>query len=143
MPANGFNVGRDHVLDINTSRGILRQAIRTGFMLKQLTDSLESKAADGVNRFAELPAGWEGSFDFDRGSSELDDYFAAAETDYYGGLGQDAITITETVTEVNGSLSQYRLTGVALKYDDGGEKGGAKLVKQKVSFKASRRLKVA
>lgn len=143
MPANGLNVGRDQVVDINTSRGTLRQAIRTGFMSRQITESLESKAADGVNRFAELPAGWEGSFDFDRASSDMDDYFAQAEADYYGGVGTDQITITETISEVSGAVSQYRYTGVALKFDDAGDKGGSKLVKQKVSFKASKRVKVA
>jgi hypothetical protein len=40
---------------------------------------------------------------------------------------------------VDGSVSQYRYTGVALKFDDAGEKGGSKLIKQKVGFKATRR----
>jgi hypothetical protein len=143
MPANGLNIGKDQVLDITTSRGTLRLAIRTKFMSKQITKSIESEAADGVNRFAELPAGWEGSFDLDRASSGIDDYFAGAETDYYGGGPGDVITITETISEVDGSVSQYVYTKVALKYDDAGEKGGNKLIQQKVGFKATRRLKVA
>lgn len=142
MPANGFNIGKDHVLDIVTSRGILRAPILTGFTSKQITTSLESKAADGVNRFAELPAGWEGTMDFDRASSGLDDYFAQSEADYYGGLAGDVVTITETNTEVSGAITQFRFTGVVLKFDDAGDKGGEKIVKQKVSWKASRRIKV-
>jgi hypothetical protein len=143
MPANGFNVGSDVAIDINTSRGTLRQAIRTGFSAKQITKDLESEGADGVNRYAYLPAGWEGTLDFDRGSSVLDDYFAQKEADYYGGLTNDTVTITETISEVNGALSQYRYTGVCLKFEDAGEKGGQKTVKQKVGWKASRRIKVA
>ena len=143
MPASGFNIGKDFVLDIVTSRGVLRAPIRTGFTSKQLTTSLESKAADGVVRFAELPAGWEGTFDFDRAGSNLDDYFAQTEADYYAGAPGDSVSITENGTEVNGAITQYRYIGVALKYDDAGEKGCDRLVKQKVSWKASKRIKVA
>jgi hypothetical protein len=143
MPANGFNVGSDVTLDIRTGRGTLRARIRTGFTKKQMTKDLESEGADGVNRYAYLPAGWEGSMDYDRGNSEIDDLFAQREADYYGGLDTDEVTITETIQEVGGGLSQYRYTGVCLKLDDGGDSGGQKLIKQKVGFKASRRIKVA
>lgn len=143
MPAGGFNIGKDTVLDINTRRGVLRAPIRTGFKAKQETKSVQSDGLDGVCRYAELPCGWSGEFDFDRASPELDDYFANAEADYYGGIDSDAITITETNSEVGGGLSQYRYTGVCLKYEDAGERKGDATVKQKVTWKAARRLKVS
>lgn len=144
MPANGLNIGKDQVLDVVTqSRGVLRLAIRTGFDSKQMTQSINHEGADGRNRFAELPSGWEGSFDFDRASSALDDYFAQVEDDYYTGAPGDVITITETISEVSGAVTKYVYTGVALKFDSAGTKGGNKLIPQKVTFRAARRLKVA
>lgn len=142
MPVNGFNVGSDVAIDINTARGTLRASIRTGFSAKQITKDVESEGADGVNRYATLPAGWEGSLDFDRANGVLDDYFAAREADYFGGLVSDTITITQTVTNPDGSINQYRFVGVCLKFDDSGESGGQKTIRQKVSWKASRRIKV-
>jgi hypothetical protein len=92
--------------------------------------------------FSELPAGWSGGFDLDRADSTLDDFFAQSESDYYGGVASPIISITETISEVNGAQSQYRYTGVALKFDDGGNKGADKVISQKVSFKAARRIKI-
>jgi hypothetical protein len=40
-------------------------------------------------------------------------------------------------------VTQYRYGGVSLKYDDAGAKASDQLVKQKVGWRASRRLKVA
>jgi hypothetical protein len=93
--------------------------------------------------FDELPAGWSGGFDLDRADSTLDDYFAARESDYYGGIASPTISITETISEVSGSISQFRYTGVALKFEDAGNKGADKTVGQKVSFKAARRIKIS
>lgn len=144
MPANGFNIGKDATLDVvSSTSGPLRPTILTDFTFKQMTTGLESKAADGVNRFAEVPTGWEGTLSFDRGNSALDDYVAQAEASYYAGAPGDVITITQTVQEVSGAITQYRYTGVALKYEDAGDWGGEKIVKQKLSWKASRRIKVA
>jgi hypothetical protein len=143
MPANGFSIGRDIVLDIITPTGVLRPKIRTGFNSKMETTALMVRGMDGVMLFDELPAGWSGGFDLDRADSTLDDYFAARESDYYGGIASPTISITETISEVSGSISQFRYTGVALKFEDAGNKGADKTVGQKVSFKAARRIKIS
>jgi hypothetical protein len=135
MPANGFSIGRDIVLDIITPTGVLRPKIRTGFNSKMETTALMVRGMDGVMLFDELPAGWSGGFDLD--------YFAARESDYYGGIASPTISITETISEVSGSISQFRYTGVALKFEDAGNKGADKTVGQKVSFKAARRIKIS
>lgn len=143
MPANGFNVGRDNVIDIVTNTGVLRGKIRTGFSAKQETHSLDVKAMDGSLLFDELPAGWSGMLDLERADSAWDDYFSQREEDYYGGLASPTITITQTVSEISGAVSQYRFTGVALKFDDAGTYAGDKTVPQKVAWKAARRRKIA
>lgn len=139
----GYNTGKDTVLDIHTSNGILRVKNLTGFQSKQITHSLESKPLDGRILFAELPAGWDGSFDLERADPAVDAYFAQQEANYYGGLNSDVITITETITELGGNLSQYRYTGVALKLEDTGERRQDQVVKQKIAFKAARRILIA
>lgn len=142
MPAGGFNVGKDVTIDIATPTGVLRPTIRTGFTSKQETTSIRVKGADGVNRNAEVPEGWSGSLDFERADPTLDNYFAQSEADYYAGVSPVPITITETISEVNGATSQYRYVNVTLKYTDAGNKTSDASIKQKVDWMATRRLKI-
>ena len=52
----------------------------TGFESRQITHSLRVDRLDGSQIAAELPQGWEGTFEVERGSSSVDDFIAAAET---------------------------------------------------------------
>jgi hypothetical protein len=142
MPIGDFNVGKDVTVDVITAAGPLRATIRTGFSSKQDTSPLTVKGSDGINRHAEVPEGWSGSLDYERADSRLDDYFAQLEEAYYSGLNTRAISITETIREVNGAVSQYRYTGVVMKLDDAGSKMSDQTIKQKVSWRAARRIKV-
>lgn len=143
MPVNNFNVGRDFTIQITNYDGINKNfTLMTAFSKKQETHSIKIMGMDGTVRFLELPAGWNGSFSVDRQNRDLDDYFAKLETDYYSGLNVQAITITETIQEVDGSTSQYRYTGVVFKLDDAGNVSGDKQVAMKVAWSASRRLQV-
>lgn len=143
MPINGFSVGRDVSLDIVTASGPLSFGLITKFSRKQDTTEKKIKGMDGITRPVRFFDGWSGTFDIERQDDTLDSYFAQAEDDYYSGFNEASSTITETITEVNGSVSQYRYIGVVLKYDDAGEASGDDTVKQKVSFVASRRIKVS
>ncbi len=142
MPVNGFNIGKDVTVDVVTSSGPLRATIRTGFTKKQDTTSLTVKAADGVNRMGEVPEGWSGSLDYERADGVLDDYFARSEADYYAGVNAAPITITETIANPDGSVSQYRYIGVAMKLADAGGAASDQTIKQKVDWRAAKRLKV-
>jgi hypothetical protein len=144
MPAtNGFTVGRDVFIDLTLSTGPLRlPTTTTGFDAKQETKELTSHGLDGVNRFAELPAGWKGSVEMDRSDSVIDDYFAQMEADYYAGKITNPATITETISEANGSVSQYRYIGVVFKFQEAGKKRGDDKVAQTIGWSASKRLKV-
>lgn len=144
MPAQGFNIGKDVSIDIVTAAGgVIRGKVRTGFTVKQLTNALKVDALDGNILFDDIPAGWDGTLDLDRGDSTWDDYFAAREEDYYNGVQRDTITLTQTITEVSGATTQYRFSGVSLKFDDAGSWMADKTVPQKVSWKANRRRKIA
>lgn len=143
MPLNGFNVGRDVSLDIVSPTGPLEFGLITKFTSKQDITDKKIKGLDGITRHVRFPDGWSGTFDIERQDSTLDDYFAGLEDDYYAGLNEQSCTLTETIEEVNGSVSQYRYEGVLLKFDDAGDKSGDNTISQKLSFVAARRKKVS
>lgn len=144
MPMNGFTVGRDISLQIFGQNGglVATFATITNFNAKQNTVHVQSKGIDGVIRHLYLPDGWEGAIGVDRSSSAVDDYFAQLESNYYSGVTIGAAQITQTITEVTGGLTQYRYVGVMLKLDEAGDYAGENLVKQKLSWCASKRLKI-
>lgn len=141
--SNQFNVGKDVSLDIIGPSGPLRFSIMTGFDAKPTYKSLDSKGLDGLDRFDDLPAGWNGSLSLDRADSTVDDFFAQKEANFYSGLASTAVTITETITEINGAVSQYRYTGVSLTLQDAGKKSADSKIAMTIGFRAARRLKVA
>lgn len=143
MPNNGFSVGRDQSLDIIGPQGPIRLSLLTSFKAKQDINEQKIKGLDGITRHVRFPDGWSGTFMVERQGSEIDDYFAQIEANYYAGQNEQSCTITETITEVSGAVSQYRYVGVLLKLDDSGEWKGDSTVKMTISFVASRRMKVA
>lgn len=143
MPVNGFTIGRDVSLVINSPEGIQRFSLITGFSSKPMTTDAKVKGLDGVTRHVIFYDGWQGNFDLERQDDTLEAYWAKLEDDFYSGLAQVAATITETIAEVDGSVVQYRYDGVIFKLDDAGDKKGDKTVGQKLSFVCSRRIKVA
>ncbi len=143
MPINNFSVGRDVSLDVVTPDGPLPFGLITKFTAKPDITDKKIKGIDGITRHVRFPDGWSGVFDVERQDSTLDDYFASLEANYYAGMNELSCTITETIQEVSGAVSQFRYVGVLLKLDDAGDWAGDETVKQKLSFVASRRLKVA
>jgi hypothetical protein len=145
VPINSLSVGRDVVLDIidPSNGGILAWASITAFQSRQQTKRLQSIGLDGTNHFAEIPQGWEIAFSLDRSSAAVDAYFAQVEDGYFTGLNYLGVLVTETISEVDGSTSQYRYENLALKLSDAGVKSGDNLVKMRIEGIASRRRKVS
>jgi hypothetical protein len=141
--SNQFNIGKDVTLDVIGPNGPLRFNIITGFECKPSYKSVDSKGLDGLDRFDDFPAGWSGSFSIDRSDSTVDDFFAQKEANFYAGNSSTPCTITETITEINGSVSQYRYTGVALTYQNAGSKSADNKIMLTVGFRAARRIKVS
>ncbi|WP_042298956.1 hypothetical protein [Paraburkholderia kururiensis] len=143
MSINNFSVGRDISLDIVTGSGPLQINLITGFQSNQESTEVKVKGLDGVTRFVRFFDGWKGKFEVERQDATLDQYFSQLEQNFYSGIGESAVTITETISEASGSVSQYRYLGVLLKFDDAGDWKGDATVKQVVSFVASRRIQIA
>lgn len=142
MPINGFTVGRDLTLVINSPSGVLRVSLLTEFDAKPTVTDAKVIGLDGIVRHQIFHNGWHGTVSVERQDSTIDDYWAQLEDDYYNGLVQGACTISETISEPDGSVSQYRYEGVVLKLTDKGNFKGDATVKQKLDFLASRRKKV-
>lgn len=142
MPAQDYSVGRDVSLVIFTNQGVIGTSLLTSFDARPIMADIKVIGIDGVMHPAYLPEGHEGSFEVARTDSGLDDYFAALEENYYEGADLPQGTITETIQERDGSVSQYRYEKVALKLADAGSYKGNAEVRQKIDFMASRKKKV-
>lgn len=139
MPINAFSIGRDCQLVIMGPFGRVDLTYVTGFESRQVTQSIRLDRLDGIPMGAELPKGWEGSFEVERGSSAVDDFIAAAELAFLTQGNLPAGTIFQYVTEVDGSVSTYQYSGAAFKLANSGSWKGDASVKQRLEFFATQR----
>lgn len=97
---------------------------------------------DGTHMGTELPKGWEGAFELDRGNSAVDDFIASAEQQYYNGSGSTNGTMYQYITEPDGSTSTYQYDGVSFRLASSGTWRGESSVKQKLEFFAATRRRI-
>jgi hypothetical protein len=142
MPTNAFSLGRDAQLVVITPTGQITLSYVTGFESRQMTQSIRIDRLDGTQMAAELPKGWEGSFDLERGSSVVDDFIAATEQAYYSGGQLLTSTLYQYVIESDGSTSTYQYDGTVFKLSSAGTWRGDATVKQKLEFFAATRTRV-
>lgn len=144
MAINNQSIGKDVSFVVMTSSGALNipAAAITKFDAQPDTSHEARKGLDGVTRNLVYPNGWKGSFEIDRMSSVVDDFWAQYESDYYAGRNLLPGTINEVIQEADGSVSQYRYDGVVLDLKDAGSREADKVIKLKLDFYASRRKKV-
>ena len=144
MPMNGYNTGRDVTIQLLGNDGTIQSfSMRTMFSSKQDTNDIKIKRFDGQLDHLRIPDGWNGTFEYTRQNSIIDDYFASLEDNYYNGADIQPAQITETIQDPGGVIRQYRYTGVMFKLDDAGDKRGDDVIKQRISWVASRRVSVS
>ena len=142
MPTNAFSLGRDTQLVVIAPTGRIDLTHVTGFESHQMTQPIRVDRLDGTQMAAELPKGWEGSFDLERGSSAADDFIASTEQAFYTNGQLPTNTLYQYVTEANGSTSTYQYDSAVLKLASAGTWRGDAAVKQKLEFFATRRVRV-
>jgi hypothetical protein len=142
MPINSFSIGRDCQLVVIGPQGRVDLTYVSGFESRQMTQSVRLDQLDGVPMGAELPKGWEGSFEVERGNSDLDDFIAQAEQIFFSVGSLPAGTIYQYVAEVDGSTSTYQYSGVVFKLVNAGDWRGDASVKQKLEFFATQRQRI-
>ena len=142
MALSTFSTGRDTQLVVIGPFGRIDLAHVTGFECRQMTQSVRVNRLDGKQIGMELPKGWEGYFDLERGSSGADDFIARIEQDYFNGIVDQTGTMYQYVTESDGSTSTYQFETVVFHLVNAGQWKGDAAVHQKMEFYASRRRRV-
>jgi hypothetical protein len=139
MPLNSFSIGRDCQLVLMGPFGRVDLTYVTGFESRQITHSVRLDRLDGVPMGAELPKGWEGSFEVERGTSAVDDFFATTENAFFNQGSLPAGVVYQYIAEVDGSVSTYQYVGVVFKLANSGTWRGDASVRQKLEFYATQR----
>ena len=142
MALTAFSIGRDTQIVVMGPSGRVDLSHVTGFESRQITNPIRVSRLDGTQLAAELPKGWEGSFEVERGTSALDDFVSDIEQNYYNGAGSSAGTMYQYITEVDSSVSTYEFDGVVFKLASAGAWKGDASVKQKLEFYATRKRRI-
>ncbi len=142
MSFTTFSVGRDTQLVVMVPSGRIDLSYVTAFESRQLTQSVRVSRLDGTHMGTELPKGWEGTFELDRGNSAVDDFIASTEQQYYNGAGSTTGTMYQYIAEPDGSTSTFQYDGVAFRLANSGTWRGDASVKQKLEFFAATRRRI-
>lgn len=142
MGLTSFSIGRDTQLVVMGPGGRVDISHVTGFESRQLTSPVRISRLDGSQLGAELPKGWEGSFEAERGTSALDDFISTLEQAFYNGAGAQTGTMYQYITETDGSVSTYQFDDVVFKLASAGNWKGDSSVKQKLEFYATRKRRI-
>jgi hypothetical protein len=142
MAISAFSVGRDAQLVVIGPSGRIDLNHVTAFESRQITQSIRVNRLDGNHIGMELPKGWEGSFELERGDSTVEDFIAGMEQDYFNGSVDSSGSMYQYVSEVDGSVSTYQYDAVVFRLSNAGQWRGDSAVKQKLEFFASRRMRI-
>jgi hypothetical protein len=137
-----FSVGRDCQVVVLGAYGRVDLEHVTGFEARQHTASVRVDRIDGTTLGAELPKGWEGTFDLERGNSAAEDFIAQLEADFFAGNNPSAGTLYQYISEIDGSTSTYQFSNVVFKLANAGLWRGDASVKQRLEFFASTRVRM-
>lgn len=142
MASNEFSVGRDCQLVVMGPFGRVDLAHVTGFESRQQTASIRIDRIDGRQMAAELPKGWEGMFELERGSAAADDFVARIEAAYAQGGAVPAGTLYQYISEPDGSTSTYQYDGAVFRFAQAGQWRGDASVRQRLEFFAAARRRI-
>ncbi len=144
MAQQGYSIGRDtSVAVILASGATLRLGKVTSFDARPMISETTVRALDGVNDHLRFHEGWNLTMEMERRSADLDSYWAGIEANYYAGISDAPCTIQQTITEPDGSVTQWRYQSCMLKFADPGKWSADSTVKQTLSAVASQRVQQA
>jgi hypothetical protein len=142
MPVNGYTVGRDITISVQTPSGPLQLNGVVKFTKKRDVTSKKVKKINGLTDTLVFPDGWSGVIDIERQDSTVDSYFAVLEAGYYSGQNSLTGSITETITETSGAVSQFQYTAVVLNLTNAGDAMADETVKMNIDWTAQQRVQV-
>ena len=143
MPIGGKSVGRDITLQVTTQDGVLNitSDMISEFDMKPDAEFKDYVPVTGLRESDVLHLGWSGFIELIRKNSVMDTFWALMESNYFAGENVEDATITETIQEADGTISQWIYTGVSLLLQEAGSWKGNEYVMQRLSCKASRKIK--
>ncbi len=97
---------------MRAARGRVDLSHVTSFESRQMTHAIRIDRMDGRHLAAELPKGWEGHFELERGNSAADDFINALEQAWHVAGELQGSTLFQYVTETDGSVSTYEVESV-------------------------------
>lgn len=146
MPAAGRSVGRDLsivLIDANFNGGqSLSWPVISTVDFKQKVKTLNWISLDGQNSYADIPQGWDVTVMVDRANGAVMNYIVAAEASYFSGSSTSQFYLSATITNADGSVSQYRFVDGTASLSDGGKFTGDDKVSLKVDLKFARCLRI-
>ncbi len=134
-----ISIGRDVSVVLTVAGQTIDLQNVTGFEATPQYANLRVDRLDGMVLNAELPKGWTGRFMLERANDNLDAFFAQGEALWISGGTLQNGTITQAITEADGSTSRYQFTNCALKFGAQNWKPEAP-VAMEVSFIATQRV---
>jgi hypothetical protein len=134
-----ISIGRDVSVVLTVAGQTIDLQNVTGFEASPQYANLRVDRLDGMVLNAELPKGWTGRFALERANDNLDAFFAQAEALWLSGGKLQNGTITQAITEADGSTSRYQFTNCALKFGAQNWKPESP-VAMEVSFVATQRV---
>ncbi len=111
-----ISIGRDVSVVLTVAGQTIDLQNVTGFEAAAQYATLKVDRLDGTVLNAELPKGWTGKFTMERANDRLDAFFAQAEALWLAGGSLQNGTITQAITEADGSTSRFQFTNCALKF---------------------------
>src|SRR5215469_10319270 len=115
MPVNGYTVGRDLAVSITGPSNVditIAGNMVTHFDAKPLKREDMSRPLNSPPRCLYIPDGWRGTIEFDRQDATLDTFQSDQEANFWNGVNLLGGTLLETVTEVDGTTTQYQFNDV-------------------------------
>jgi hypothetical protein len=141
MPVNNFTVGKDISFSIQGPNGTLTLNGVTDYVPKPIWSDLKHKGLDGLTQHAPVPDGWEIDVKLDRQDNNVDMFFATLEANYFAGQNLISGSVTESIKEKDGSITQFQYQNATFKLNDAGSYKGDALVPQSMCIYASRRVR--
>lgn len=146
MPINGFTVGRDVTVTLAGPGGttiVIPASEVTHFEKRPLRREDWSRPLNSPPIPLYQPDGWRGQVGIDRQDASLDTFQANLEAQFWAGQNILSGWILETVTETNGTQTQYRYDDVMYWVEDPGMATADRRVQQRLDFCAGTRKRVA
>lgn len=142
MPIKGFNIGKEaSIVVMHPDVGAISFGLLTSFTPKPITQQLSSipitNGGKPVHRV--VWQGWEGSLEIDRSDNVVDVLFQLLEDNFFAGKPETYVMITQTISNPDGSIDEYRYKNCVIKPAEQGTWKGDDKVTQRFDFVATNR----